>query len=361
MTTPLVDLHAIEKRFGTTVTAAGVSLTLNKGEFFTLLGPSGSGKSTILRMIAGLERPDSGRILVANKDVTNLPPWRRGLGMVFQNYAVFPHLSVGQNVGYGLRRLNMPREARKNRVRELLTLVGLSGFNDRHPQQLSGGEQQRVAIARALAPRPEVLLLDEPLSALDEKIRREMQTELRRIQQTTRTTFVYVTHDQEEALTMSDRIAVLDYGYVVQCDDPEHIFKRPTTPFVARFFRGCNVLKTIQDPTTGRYRIGDVLLPIEPRTKAAAGSTHLMIAIRAENVRLNADAPARALVFGAILEAATYRGLYTDYRLRLMDGQTLSAIDQRHREIEPETPVKIAVAPEDVIPLEHDRSAPHPN
>ena len=345
---PLVELRSVEKRFGATVTAAGVSLSLDKGDLFTLLGPSGSGKSTVLRMIAGLERPDGGHILIGGKDVTELPPWQRGLGMVFQSYAVFPHLTVGQNVSYGLRRSRMGRAAREARVRELLDLVGLAGFENRHPQALSGGEQQRVAIARALAPRPEVLLLDEPLSALDEKIRREMQVELRTIQKTTATTFVYVTHDQEEALTMSDRIAVLNLGHVVQCDVPDRIFRRPRTPFVARFFRGCNVLQLDSDPGCGAPTLAGTALPF------LSGAIRRAVAVRAENVQLNALQDHDGLGFQALVEASTYRGLYTEHQLRLSDGQPLSAIEQRGREIAPGTATRIAIRPEDIVPLEPD-------
>ena len=191
----ILAVEGIEKRFGTTVTAAGIFLNFLRGEFFTLLGPSGSGKSTILRIIAGLENPDQGRIILDGRDISALPPWQRGLGMVFQQYANFPHMNVAENVAYGLRRKSISTTEKNGRVEELLSLVGLEGFQKRAVTKLSGGEQQRVAIARALAPRPQILLLDEPLSALDEKIRREMQEELRRIQQTTGTTFIYVTHE----------------------------------------------------------------------------------------------------------------------------------------------------------------------
>jgi ABC-type Fe3+/spermidine/putrescine transport system ATPase subunit len=206
----ILALEGVSKRFQTTVTADRISLSPRRGEFFTLLGPSGSGKSTILRMIADLEEPDGGSILYEGRDITAVAPWRRGFGMVFQQYANSPHMLVEENVAYGLRRQRLGREETARRVADLLDLVGLRGFEARRVTQLSGGEQQRVAIARALAPKPKILLLDEPLSALDEKIRREMQEELRRIQRTTGTTFIYVTHDQEEALTMSDRIAVLN-------------------------------------------------------------------------------------------------------------------------------------------------------
>ena len=249
MAGPILELRHVRKRFGATVPVDDVSLAIEAGEFFTFLGPSGSGKSTLLRIVAGLERADAGQVLLRGRDVGEVPPWRRHLGMVFQQYANFPHMNVAQNVAYGLRRRGLSRAEIRARVAELLDLVGLAGFEGRRVTQLSGGEQQRVAIARALAPRPELLLLDEPLAALDEKIRREMQGELTGIQEATGTTFVYVTHDQEEALTMSDRIAVLNRGRCVQVDEPERIFRHPRTRFVAGFFRGCNVLDARIEPT----------------------------------------------------------------------------------------------------------------
>src|SRR5438093_2265288 len=242
MAEAILQLEEVTKRFDRTLAADRLSLTVHRGEFFTFLGPSGSGKSTILRMIAGLERPDAGRILIAGRDVEGVPPWRRNLGMVFQHYAIFPHMTVAQNVGYGLRVRRRPAVEIGEKVARLLTLVGLAGMAAKNVTLLSGGEQQRVALARALVLEPSLLLLDEPLPALDEKIRREMQAELKHIQQKTGTTFLYVTHDQEEALTMSDRIAVLNRGSCVQCDAPERIYRRPRTRFVAGFFRGCNVL-----------------------------------------------------------------------------------------------------------------------
>jgi ABC-type Fe3+/spermidine/putrescine transport system ATPase subunit len=344
MSAALLALEAVEKRFGRTVTAAGISLAFEAGEFFTLLGPSGSGKSTVLRMIAGLERPDAGRVVLDGRDITRLPPWRRGLGMVFQQYANFPHMNVAGNVGYGLRRGPLGTEARAARVEELLALVGLAGFGERRVTSLSGGEQQRVAIARALAPRPRILLLDEPLSALDERIRRGMQEELRRIQQETGTTFVYVTHDQEEALTMSDRIAVLNLGHVVQVDTPEQLFRRPRTRFVAEFFRGCNVLEA--QGTGEAVELGGARLGV------AAPEGALAVAIRGEDVHLGADAEGRALRLEGVLEERVYRGLYTDYRLRLDDGQALSAMTSRAHLAEPGARVPVGLDREAVVLLE---------
>ncbi len=350
----ILALDNVTKRFGETVTADGISLSLQHGEFFTLLGPSGSGKSTILRMIAGLETPDAGRVLLEGADITRKQPWQRGLGMVFQQYANFPHMSVAENVGYGLRRQRVTRAKRDDRVEELLKLVGLAGFGDRRVTNLSGGEQQRVAIARALAPRPKILLLDEPLSALDEKIRREMQDELRRIQQTTGTTFIYVTHDQEEALTMSDRIAVLNLGHCVQCDAPEAIFRRPRTRFVARFFRGCNVVEgehRVQDDRSHlRIAGADVALP--ERSTALEGKVG--IAIRGEDVHMGADADGCDLVLEGRLQEQVYRGLYTDYRLELPDGQGLSAMIGRRLDVSPGDTIPIGCAAAALTPLEDD-------
>ena len=350
----ILALESIRKAFGTTVTADGVSLDFRRGEFFTLLGPSGSGKSTILRMIAGLEQPDAGRILLDGADITRTQPWTRGLGMVFQQYANFPHMTVAENVAYGLRRTGMSKAEVAARVDDLLTLVGLSGFQGRRVTQLSGGEQQRVAIARALAPKPKILLLDEPLSALDEKIRREMQDELRRIQQATGTTFIYVTHDQEEALTMSDRIAVLNKGQCVQCDAPEKIFRRPRTRFVARFFRGCNVLEGRHEIAEGRSAatLAGARVVLGERFAAPEGAAGL--AIRGENIHLGPDAEGRDLVLDATLAGAVYRGLYTDYRLTLSDGQELSAMTGRAHAAKPGEAVRIGVDAANIVPLEED-------
>jgi ABC-type Fe3+/spermidine/putrescine transport system ATPase subunit len=350
----ILALEDIEKRFGTTVTAAGISLNFHRGEFFTLLGPSGSGKSTILRIIAGLEKPDQGHIMLDGRDITSLPPWQRGLGMVFQQYANFPHMNVAENVAYGLRRKTMSTTDKNARIGELLSLVGLDGFQKRSVTKLSGGEQQRVAIARALAPRPQILLLDEPLSALDEKIRREMQEELRRIQKTTGTTFIYVTHDQEEALTMSDRIAVLNRGHCVQCDQPSEIFRKPRTRFVARFFRGCNVVEGTHkiSGSHSTVSISGKDLKLENAWPAPKGT--IGIGIRGEDIHLNGEVKNCDLVLPATVRAVVYRGLYTDYRLALEDGQEISAMTGRKLELTPGNLVKIGVQRDAIVPLEED-------
>ena len=328
--TPQVELIDINKRFGLTVTADNFSLTIYKGEFFTFLGPSGSGKSTILRMVAGLEQPDSGRILFGGHDLVGVPPWKRNLGMMFQQYAIFPHMTVAENVAYGLKARSMPVEARRARVQEMLELIGMASQGDKNPTLLSGGEQQRVALARALAPSPEMLLLDEPLSALDEKIRREMQLELKHIQRRTGTTFFYVTHDQEEALTMSDRVAVLNGGRCVQCDSPEIIFTRPRTRFVARFFRGCNVVdgKLERTGANAAVRVGGALLPVTGPASSASRQT-LGVAIRGEDLRVGEQAAGLPLQLSATLEELIYKGTTVDHCLRLADGQLIVATSTR--------------------------------
>jgi len=240
---PAVQLTGIRKRFGAVVACDGVDLEIAEGEFFTMLGPSGSGKTTLLRMIAGFERPDAGVVELGGVDVTKDPPYLRNVNTVFQDYALFPHMTVAQNVEYGLRVRKVPRAERRRKAGAALDMVRLSGLGERKPVQLSGGQRQRVALARAIVNEPEVLLLDEPLGALDLKLRQEMQTELKRIQREVGITFVYVTHDQEEALTMSDRLAVMDGGRIEQLGSPVDVYERPATEFVAGFIGVSNLLE----------------------------------------------------------------------------------------------------------------------
>jgi putative spermidine/putrescine transport system ATP-binding protein len=242
-TAPDVRLSGVRKRFGEVTAVDGVDIEIRHGEFFTMLGPSGSGKTTCLRMIAGFERPDEGRVELAGRDVTGLPPAERDVNTVFQDYALFPHMSVEGNVGYGLKVKGIPKAEGRRRVQEALELVRLGGYGDRRPSQLSGGQRQRVALARALVNRPRVLLLDEPLGALDLKLRQQLQVELKRIQSEVGITFVYVTHDQDEALTMSDRIAVMDGGKVLQVGSPRDVYEEPDSRFVAGFVGVSNLLE----------------------------------------------------------------------------------------------------------------------
>jgi putative spermidine/putrescine transport system ATP-binding protein len=259
--TPSADVRllGVRKTFGEVVAVDGVDLEIRSGEFFTMLGPSGSGKTTCLRMIAGFERPDSGSVELGGADVTGLPPYERDVNTVFQDYALFPHMSVGQNVEYGLRVKKVPAAERQERIRQALEMVRLEGFEKRRPSQLSGGQRQRVALARALVNRPRVLLLDEPLGALDLKLRQQLQVELKRIQEEVGVTFIYVTHDQDEALSMSDRIAVMDSGRILQIGTPNEVYDEPQSRFVAGFVGVSNLLELEMESIAGgfaRLRLG---------------------------------------------------------------------------------------------------------
>ncbi|MCW2929225.1 MAG: potA [Actinomycetia bacterium] len=238
-----VYVAGLRKKYGEVEALAGVDLAVRPGEFFTLLGPSGSGKTTLLRLIAGFERPDEGWIEFGGRDVTKVPPYARDVNTVFQDYALFPHMTIAQNIEYGLRVKHVPRATRKRKVASALEMVRLPGHGDRKPAQLSGGQRQRVALARAIVNEPQVLLLDEPLGALDLKLRQEMQLELLRVQREVGITFIYVTHDQEEALTMSDRIAVLSHGVIDQVGTPVEVYEHPATAFVAGFIGVSNIIE----------------------------------------------------------------------------------------------------------------------
>ena len=253
----VIEIVGVSKRFGSVTAVDDVSLSIAEGEFFGLLGPSGCGKTTLLRMLAGFESPDSGRLLLDGNDLVGTKPYRRPVNMMFQSYALFPHMNVERNVAYGLRMEGVPRREAVARAHEALALVQLEGLAERRPTELSGGQKQRVALARALVKRPRVLLLDEPLSALDRQIRGDMQIELKRIQHTVGVTFVVVTHDQEEALTMADRIAVMDHGKVVQIGTPETLYESPGTPFVARFLGDSNLFTGTLDAARGAPSLVD--------------------------------------------------------------------------------------------------------
>lgn len=355
MTEPILELRGIAKRFGSTVAADGLSLAVNRGEFFTFLGPSGSGKSTILRIVAGLEQPDAGQVLIDGRDMAAVAPWHRNLGMMFQQYAIFPHMSVAENIAYGLKVRRMATDGIRARVARMLELVGLVGMEGKNATLLSGGEQQRVALARALAPEPRMLLLDEPLSALDEKIRRSMQAELKHVQRKTGTTFLYVTHDQEEALTMSDRIAVVNRGVCVQCDGPERLYKRPRTRFVAGFFRGCNVLRAeLLDAGRARamVRLAGTEIPLVGRDAVprAAGEVHL--AVRAENLRLEPPGSEETIALPARVTEVTYRGTVMDYSLVIADGQPLTATTTRRVPIAPQGAATLHIDAADLLLLD---------
>jgi spermidine/putrescine transport system ATP-binding protein len=310
------------KTFGSGATAINalddVSVDIRKGEFFTLLGPSGCGKTTLLRCIAGFETPTSGTILLSGKDITDLPPNQRPVNTVFQSYALFPHLSVAQNIGFGLEMLGRARSEVDKTVARMLALVKLDAFADRKPQQLSGGQQQRVALARALAPAPEVLLLDEPLSALDLKLRKEMQTELKRLQLETGITFVFVTHDQEEALTMSDRIGVMRAGKLLQVGTPRDIYDRPLNRFVADFIGETNFLTGRVENGAVRLGSGDII-----RANLNGASGDVTLTVRPEQISLVGAGTKGAVP--ATVTGSVYFGTDTHFHLVLGDGSVLTA------------------------------------
>jgi spermidine/putrescine transport system ATP-binding protein len=311
-----ISLERVAKSFGSVAAVEETTLDIKDGEFFSLLGPSGCGKTTTLRMIAGFEIPDSGRVLLRGTDVTAVPPNQRNVNTVFQHYALFPHMSVLDNVMFGLELKKVPRGERRDRVAEMLRVVQLEGMEKRKPAQLSGGQQQRVALARALVNRPAALLLDEPLGALDVKLRKQMQLELKRIQTELGTTFVYVTHDQEEALTMSDRIGVMCKGIVEQVADPREIYEHPKTTFVADFIGSLNALDFRVDEVANGLavmRLGDgqrLVVRVGAGTQTGA---HLRMAVRPERIRiepLNGGAPDEgSRVEGTITELVYLGGL----------------------------------------------------
>ncbi|MBY5990254.1 ABC transporter ATP-binding protein [Roseovarius atlanticus] len=321
MTEAAVEARAARKEYGAgekKVRALNdVSLVINKGEFFTLLGPSGCGKTTLLRLIAGFESPTSGMILLGARDISTMAPYDRPVNTVFQSYALFPHLSVADNIGFGLTMQGTPKAQVQARVAEMLALVKLEAFAERKPQQLSGGQQQRVALARALAPAPEVLLLDEPLSALDLKLRKEMQLELKRLQTETGITFVFVTHDQEEALTMSDRIGVMRDGSILQIGGPREIYNKPVNRFVADFIGETNVLTGTVEQGGVRLPTGDVIAV--DNIDAASQGAEVSLAVRPEQVRIG-----DGTLQGRVAETV-YFGTDTHCHLRMSDDTEVVA------------------------------------
>ena len=322
-----VQLEHLTKKFKDVVAVDDISLRIEEGEFFSLLGPSGCGKTTTLRMIGGFEDPTSGRVYLGDEDVTSLPAYRRNVNTVFQSYALFPHLTVFENVAYGLKRKKIEKSEIRTRVDEILKLVDLEGYGGRRTTQLSGGQQQRVALARALVNRPAVLLLDEPLGALDLKLRKQMQLELKRIQNDVGITFVYVTHDQEEAMTMSDRLAVMRGGHFEQVGAPQEVYELPATTFVAGFLGASNLLEgevARVDGPVAEVRLaagGTVALPIErlpiDRGRVSVGVRPEKIEIRPNGV---ADADPTANGIDATVMISTYTGVSTSYECRTRDG-----------------------------------------
>ncbi|MGY6410364.1 MAG: ABC transporter ATP-binding protein [Alkalilacustris sp.] len=320
-----IEIGGLSKVFGQGAQAfralSDVSLTIRRGEFFTLLGPSGCGKTTLLRLIAGFEQPSAGTLRIGGREVAGLGPNQRPVNTVFQNYALFPHMSVADNIGFGLLMQGRPAAERRETVARMLRLVRMEAMADRRPTAISGGQQQRVALARALAPQPRVLLLDEPLSALDLKLRKEMQSELKRLQTETGITFVFVTHDQEEALTMSDRIAVMSEGRILQTGAPEEIYNRPADRFVADFIGDTNFLEAEVAEVSGRAATvrlpgGAAVAANLPEGASVGVGTRVTVVIRPEHARLAEDAG----VLRGRVEKSVFFGTDTHVHLRLADG-----------------------------------------
>jgi spermidine/putrescine transport system ATP-binding protein len=320
-----VKLEELNKTFDGAVAVDGIDLYMPPGEFFTMLGPSGCGKTTTLRMIAGFERPTSGRILLDGDDVAQVPPHKRNVNTVFQSYALFPHLDVAGNIAFGLKYQRVSKEERARKVRGMLDLVQLKGFEHRKPAQLSGGQQQRVALARALILTPRVLLLDEPLGALDARLRKDLQVELKAIQSDIGVTFVFVTHDQEEALTMSDRVAVMNNGQVEQAGDPREVYEEPKTTFVADFLGVSNLLDAEASADGGgcALRIGERVFRAEQGEIAARGEVKAMI--RPERIGIEPhDTPGDNRMPG-LVERAVFLGSSHEVHIRVLGGELLKA------------------------------------
>jgi spermidine/putrescine transport system ATP-binding protein len=356
---PSVHLENVTKAFDQLVAVREMNLEISRGEFFTLLGPSGCGKTTTLRMVAGFEQPTAGQILIEGSDVAGLPAHKRPTNTVFQSYALFPHLSVRDNVAFGLERKKIDKREVDQRVKAELERVGLAAELNRRPNQLSGGMQQRVALARALVNLPKVLLLDEPLGALDLKLRKGLQIELKRIQRDVGITFVYVTHDQEEALTMSDRIAVMNRGRVEQCDAPEAVYERPSTTFVAGFIGVSNLMPgqvVSANGASSRVKL-DAGIEIEAPTNGAATGERCHAVVRPEKLRLDPrDGPARdgwPSVEGMV-ESSVYLGTATQIIVRLPGDVPMTVLvpnaDEAERSRLPGggVPVRLSWAPEHI-------------
>jgi putative spermidine/putrescine transport system ATP-binding protein len=354
MADPFLRISGITKSFGSSQVVKGVDLGFERGEFVSLLGPSGCGKTTILRMVAGFERPTTGTVWVDGHDITNLPPNQRKIGMVFQAYALFPNMNVADNIGFGLRIAGMQKPQRAERVDEMLKLIGMSGFGKRYPFELSGGQQQRVALARALAPSPRMLLLDEPLSALDAKIRVSLREQIREIQRELGITTMFVTHDQEEALSISDRIVVLNAGNVEQFGKPFDIYNRPQTRFVATFVGTLNTLNaTVADAAARTVTLGGNTVTIPALPATARNGEAIALTMRPEAVSL-VNGVTRDIVLDGKIAEVSFLG--SVIRLKVDLGDNLVSLDtfndQRTPPPEHGAPVRVGIASSDVLVLD---------
>ena len=326
---PLIRFENVTKKFGEFVAIDDLTLDIFRREFFALLGPSGCGKTTLMRMLAGFEAPTSGTILLDGVDIAPIPPNKRATNMMFQSYALFPHLTVWDNVAFGLKRSDMPKEQIPARVEEMLRLVRLEQFAKRKPHQISGGQRQRVALARSLAKAPKLLLLDEPLGALDKKLRQDTQFELMDIQEKTGTTFVIVTHDQEEAMTVASRVAVMDHGKMIQVDTPDRIYETPNSVYVADFIGDVNIIEGTARPNGDKYALawaeGQLEIAATSADKIAPG-TRVHFAIRPEKVAIASERPeGRANVIEGTVSDIAYLGNISTYKVEVAGGRMIKA------------------------------------
>ncbi|MEM0084293.1 MAG: ABC transporter ATP-binding protein [Candidatus Methanomethylicia archaeon] len=353
-----VKLDGVNKRFGNVVAAENVCLDILESEFFTILGPSGCGKTTLLRIIAGLEKMDSGRIFFDDVDVTNLPPYLRHTGMVFQNYALWPHMTVFDNVAFGLKIRKISKDEINRRVKEALELVKLSGLENRYPHQLSGGQQQRVALARALVIEPRVLLLDEPLSNLDAKLRIEMRSELKSLQKRLKITTIYVTHDQDEALTLSDRIAIMNSGRILQIGSPIEIYNKPRNLYVASFIGKCTLLNgEVKDVEDGYLAVkcDDMMLwgvPVSDEFTIKIGSKVACI-LRPEHFKIHVSE--KDNVFVGYIKHISFLGSHNEVRVKVNGNEILAIFDSDFN-IDVNKPIKIAIPRDRVMILPYDNA-----
>jgi spermidine/putrescine transport system ATP-binding protein len=366
----VVVLDQVVKRFGSVVAVDRLTLEIRRGEFFSMLGPSGCGKTTTLRLIGGFEMPTEGVVRLDGQDVTDLPAYRRNVNTVFQSYGLFPHLNVYDNVAFGLRRKKVAAKEVERRVNEALKLVSLAGYGKRRRSQLSGGQQQRVALARALVNRPQVLLLDEPLGALDLKLRKQMQLELKRIQKEVGITFVFVTHDQEEAMTISDRIAVMNNGKIEQLGPPEEVYERPATEFVAEFLGASNLLDGVYRGTQDGLGLVELAsgakILIQDSANRHTGEP-VRVGVRPEKIHVLAAGaqPSHGQnVVGATLRSAVFAGVSFQYFFQTQEGREMSAFDRNASGgavAKPGEAVRLAWAPEHtfVIPVNRPEAEPH--
>ncbi|MEL6645144.1 MAG: ABC transporter ATP-binding protein [Pseudomonadota bacterium] len=334
---PLIRFDGVTKRFGEFVAIDDIDLSIYRKEFFALLGPSGCGKTTLMRMLAGFESTSAGTITIGGQDMAGIPPNRREVNMMFQSYALFPHLSLWDNIAFGLKRSNMPKEQIPERVGEMLRLTRLEKFAKRKPHQISGGQRQRVALARALAKAPKLLLLDEPLGALDKKLRQETQFELMDIQEKTETTFVIVTHDQEEAMTVASRVAVMDNGKIIQVDPPDRIYESPNSSYVADFIGDVNLIEgraTVKDAESATLVWAEGQPEIIGTPGAGLGGGSAVFAIRPEKVAISAERPTdrNNVVQGRVHDIA-YLGNISTYHVMLPGGQIIKAQTANNRRL----------------------------